>query len=624
MHAARPEFQVVILAGGSSHRMMPLTQRMPKALLPIANQTLLGIQLRLVRKAGFSEAIVVTTDDHYKAISAFLEDEVMDMAIDLVAVDNDKGSADALRAIRDKLRTDFMVISGDLVSEVPIHNLADVHRISNATVTMLLKEEVTKLDPRDAKAAKGAKGKLVDPRPKRDDDQVDIFGIATGGGEMSGGDFGDFGDFGGGTVDSDAKRVVLMTNKMVLDDELRVSRTLLRRVPSLAVHTDLLDTHFYIFAHWVLDLLDVKKRITSIKGELVPHLVRRQFRGRDAVPPEVLSRALPSELSMLPHTMSHAISSVGARPQIETNMGAEGAMGASAAGATDAAADAATAFMGDSAVEDAIDEDVVRCCAYVLPVEPSYCQRANSVAAFKAMNRDIATRPVGHDTPWKAQAPSKEFHGCVLQLSTQLEPQTKLQGCVIGKDCYIGKGARLNQCVLMDNVVVEEGCVVQNSVLCEHCVIGKGCNLNDCTVGWATVVAEGGKHKKEELSSRTLDDDSMESGGDMTESNTSAAAALAAVNAAAAPARARMGSMRTLRDVFDELRLKTTHEQRLALGKRVAKMFKPNSTPCATRPMRIVANEKGAIVPVLLYSLDEVQRIKEQLAEDGNVQPSST
>ena len=85
-----------------------------------------------------------------------------------------------------------------------------------------------------------------------------------------------------------------------------------------------------------------------------------------------------------------------------------------------------------------------------------------------------------------------------------------------------------------------------------------------------------------------------------------------------------MGSMRTLRDVFDELRLKTTHEQRLALGKRVAKMFKPNSTPCATRPMRIVANEKGAIVPVALYSLDEVQRIKEQLAEDGNVQPSST
>ena len=38
--------------------------------------------------------------------------------------------------------------------------------------------------------------------------------------------------------------------------------------------------------------------------------------------------------------------------------------------------------MGDSTVEDAIDEDVVRCCAYVLPVEPSYAN-ANSVAAEK-------------------------------------------------------------------------------------------------------------------------------------------------------------------------------------------------------------------------------------------------
>ena len=47
------EFQVVILAGGTGHRMYPLTDEVPKALLPVCNRPLLNYQIELLDKAGF-------------------------------------------------------------------------------------------------------------------------------------------------------------------------------------------------------------------------------------------------------------------------------------------------------------------------------------------------------------------------------------------------------------------------------------------------------------------------------------------------------------------------------------------------------------------------------------------
>ena len=36
-------------------------------------------------------------------------------------------------------QSDFLVVSGDLVSEVSLHDLADIHRVTDASLTMLLK-----------------------------------------------------------------------------------------------------------------------------------------------------------------------------------------------------------------------------------------------------------------------------------------------------------------------------------------------------------------------------------------------------------------------------------------------------------------------------------------------------
>lgn len=55
--------QTVVLAGGGGARMGPLSARVPKALLPVADRPLLGHTLAAAAAAGASEFIVVTGED---------------------------------------------------------------------------------------------------------------------------------------------------------------------------------------------------------------------------------------------------------------------------------------------------------------------------------------------------------------------------------------------------------------------------------------------------------------------------------------------------------------------------------------------------------------------------------
>ena len=52
--ADRAEFHAVVLAGGRCARMYPLTEKCPKALLPVANRPVIDYCLDLLEKAGFS------------------------------------------------------------------------------------------------------------------------------------------------------------------------------------------------------------------------------------------------------------------------------------------------------------------------------------------------------------------------------------------------------------------------------------------------------------------------------------------------------------------------------------------------------------------------------------------
>ncbi|KAL3669111.1 hypothetical protein V7S43_005495 [Phytophthora oleae] len=309
------EFQAIILAGGRGIRLYPLTEETPKALLPANNKPLLWYQLHLLETSGFTEVLVLTVPDLLPPIQDYLTREFDGkIHVELCEVTDNTETADALREVADKIKRDFIVLAGDLVTDVVLHNVADFHRINDASVTMLLRQEAP------ARKAKGEK-------PRRDKDMTDCIALVQG-------------------QRDEENRVVLLSQAVHMNEDLYVAKSLLKRRSNFVLHTDLYDGHFYIFSHWVLDLLQEKKYIASIKADLVPHLVRRQFRGQDALPENVREKATSKQELAASLSLSQ---------------------------------------------EKHDPEDLVRCFAYVLPSN-AYCERADTIPAYKAMDKEVGSR----------------------------------------------------------------------------------------------------------------------------------------------------------------------------------------------------------------------------------------
>ena len=64
----------------------------------------------------------------------------------------------------------------------------------------------------------------------------------------------------------------------------QIRRYVLQKYPCISFRKDLLDAHLYVFAKEVLQILDEKKKLSSIKMELIPFLVRRQFAPHTKIP----------------------------------------------------------------------------------------------------------------------------------------------------------------------------------------------------------------------------------------------------------------------------------------------------------------------------------------------------
>ncbi|KAF7222600.1 eukaryotic translation initiation factor 2B subunit gamma, partial [Nothobranchius furzeri] len=240
------ELQAVLMAAGGGSRMTDLTYNTPKPMLPVGNKPLMWYPLNLLERVGFEEVIVITTKEVQKMMSTDpkMKQEVK-MKLDVVCIqeDGDMGTADALRYIQQKIKTDVLVVSCDLISDVALHEVVDLFRAHNATLAMLMSKahEFTETVP-------GQKGK------KKTAEQRDFVG-----------------------VDQSGKRLLFMANEADLEDGLSVRKSILRKHPRMHIKTGLVDAHLYCLKKAVVDFLTENKSISSIRGELVPLLVRKQF-----------------------------------------------------------------------------------------------------------------------------------------------------------------------------------------------------------------------------------------------------------------------------------------------------------------------------------------------------------
>ncbi len=152
--------KAVILAAGYGSRLRPLTNDKQKCLLPISNnETLLARQLRILKKCGIADIIIVVG---YKK-----EEIIMKYEKETTIIFNQQygvtGDAFSLWEARDKLDDDIMVLNGDVVfTEATINDLLNESNPFSVSVEKKLCEpDDLKVEVKDELIVNFGKGILL-------------------------------------------------------------------------------------------------------------------------------------------------------------------------------------------------------------------------------------------------------------------------------------------------------------------------------------------------------------------------------------------------------------------------------------------------------------------------------
>lgn len=104
--------KAVVLAAGRGTRMRPLTDSIPKPLLPVAGRPLVTHVLDRCVDACVDEAVLVVNYEEEK-IRGAIGDEYRGMAISYARQEEKRGTGDAVRSAP-RMEEDFLVLNGDL------------------------------------------------------------------------------------------------------------------------------------------------------------------------------------------------------------------------------------------------------------------------------------------------------------------------------------------------------------------------------------------------------------------------------------------------------------------------------------------------------------------------------
>lgn len=138
--------KAVIMAGGEGTRLRPLTSNAPKPMLPIANRPMMEHIVGLLRRHGFDD-IVVTVAFLAQAIQNYFGDgSEFGVRISYAAEPTPLGTAGSVRNASAHLDERFLVISGDVLTDIDLGKLVDFHDQRGALATIGLASVGNPLD----------------------------------------------------------------------------------------------------------------------------------------------------------------------------------------------------------------------------------------------------------------------------------------------------------------------------------------------------------------------------------------------------------------------------------------------------------------------------------------------
>jgi NDP-sugar pyrophosphorylase family protein len=158
MTAARPPIgepdgaasglRAVILAGGRGVRLRPFTVNFPKPLVPLGDEPIIEVLMQRLLRFGIRD-VTLSLGHLAELMKAFFHHRqqlTSQFTLRFVEEDRPTGTAGSLAMVPDLTDT-FLVMNGDLLTDLDFHELVAFHRRHGAALTIATHERKIKIDP---------------------------------------------------------------------------------------------------------------------------------------------------------------------------------------------------------------------------------------------------------------------------------------------------------------------------------------------------------------------------------------------------------------------------------------------------------------------------------------------
>jgi NDP-sugar pyrophosphorylase family protein len=117
--------KAIILAGGRGKRLRPITDYVPKPLIPIKNIPIIEWQIKYLKKFGISE-IIVCSGYKTKMIKNYLNNKKLGIKITFSVEDKPLGTGGAIKKAGKKIKDkSFLVINGDIITNIDLKKMME-------------------------------------------------------------------------------------------------------------------------------------------------------------------------------------------------------------------------------------------------------------------------------------------------------------------------------------------------------------------------------------------------------------------------------------------------------------------------------------------------------------------
>lgn len=131
--------QAVVMAGGFGTRLRPLTEEIPKPMLPVGERPLMELLIQQFYQAGIRRVNVTTHYLSEKIVEHFGDGKNWGLEIKYVTEDRPLGTAGAL-SLMEEPNEPLLVINGDILTRLDFRAMLSFHRKHHADLTVAVRQ----------------------------------------------------------------------------------------------------------------------------------------------------------------------------------------------------------------------------------------------------------------------------------------------------------------------------------------------------------------------------------------------------------------------------------------------------------------------------------------------------